>query len=426
VEKTMKTGEKTWTGPPAGPVERAERMEVLDILRGFAVLGILVMNIQAFAMVDAAYLNPTVQGDLAGVNLAVWLTSHVFADMKFMTIFSMLFGAGIVLSCERVEQRGGRAARIHFRRTWWLLLFGLAHAYLLWTGDILVWYSFSAFLAWLFWRSGPGRLFAWGLLMLLAGSGLYLLFQLSLPRWPPEAVQGNLLWWAPPPEAVEAKLAAYRGGWLSQMSERVPMALTMHTFVYLIFGLWRTLGTMLAGMAFLKWGVLTAGRSTRFYAWMMAAGLASGLPAIAYGVHWNFSHGWAMENSMFGGSLFNYWGSLPVAGAYIAAVMLAYREGWLKGFQRLLAPVGRMAFTSYILQTLICTTIFYGHGFGLYGYVPRWGQALVVLGVWCAVVAAANAWLARFRFGPLEWLWRSLTYGARQPMRAARSLAGGG
>lgn len=105
----------------AGPVSRTERIVALDVLRGFAVLGILIMNIQSFAMVDPAYFNPTAWGDLTGVNLAVWLASHLFADLKFITIFSMLFGAGIVLACRRVEAAGGRPARVHYRRTFWLL-----------------------------------------------------------------------------------------------------------------------------------------------------------------------------------------------------------------------------------------------------------------------------------------------------------------
>lgn len=404
-----------------GPVSRPERIVALDVLRGFAVLGILIMNIQSFAMVDPAYFNPTTWGDLTGANLAVWLVSHVFADLKFITIFSTLFGAGIVLACRRVQDAGGRPARVHYRRTFWLLMFGLAHAYLLWTGDILVWYSFSALIAYAFWRVRPGWLLVWAGLLLATGTALYLLFQWSLPYWPPEAVENTRVWWTPPPDVVTARLAAYRGGWLAQMSERVPGAFALQTFVYLIFGLWRTLGPMLAGMAFLKWGILSACRSTRFYAAMIAVGLAGGLPLIAYGVRWNFAHEWSMQHSMFAGTLFNYWGSLLVASAYIAAVMLAFRSGRLTGLQNLLAPVGRMAFTSYILQTVICTTIFYGHGFGLYGFVPRWGQALVVVGVWCVILTVANAWLARYRFGPLEWLWRSLTYGARQPMRAART-----
>ena len=400
----------------SGPVSLTERIESIDTLRGVAVLGILVMNIQSFSMVDPTYFNPTVSGDLTGINFAVWLISHVFAEMKFITIFSMLFGAGIVLFCARIGQRGVDPGATYRRRILWLLVFGLLHAYLLWTGDILVWYSFSGLLAYLFWRKPAGQLLVWGVLFLVVGTGLYLLFQWSLPYWPPEAVKGNRIWWDPPREVVEARLQAYRGGWLAQMSERVPGSFALQTFVYLIFGVWRTLGPMLLGMAFVKWGILSAGRSTRFYTLMIVVGLAVGLPIVGYGVHWNFSHGWAFEYSMFGGTLFNNWGSLLVAGSYIAIIMLFHQRGWLLGPQHLLASVGRMAFSCYILQTVICTTVFYGHGFGLYGDVPRWGQALMVIGVWGIVVLTANWWLSRYRFGPLEWLWRSLTYGVRQPM----------
>ena len=410
--------ERVAASPAAsGPTPRAERIEGLDLLRGFAVLGILAMNIQSFAMVDPTYFNPTVSGDPTGVNLAVWLVSHVVADMKFITIFSMLFGAGIVLLCMRAERRGEPPARLLRRRTVWLLVFGLAHAYLLWTGDILVWYSFSGTLAYLFWRLRPGWLVAWGLFFLAVGTGLYLFFQWSLPYWPPEAVANNRMWWDPPPEVVAARLDAYRGGWLEQMKERVPGALALQTFVYLIFGLWRTLGPMLLGMAFLKWGIVSGQRSKRFYMTMAVAGFACGLPLVVSGLLWNFSHRWAWASSMYAGSLFNYWGSLFIASAYIALVMLVWQAGRLKGAQRLLAPVGRMAFTSYIMQTIVCTTIFYGHGFGLYGFTPRWGQALVVAGVWGFIIVVANWWLARYRFGPIEWLWRSLTYRRRQPMR---------
>jgi uncharacterized protein len=134
-------------------VSGGERITSLDVLRGFAVLGILVMNIQSFAMVDPTYFNPTTSGDLTGINLVVWWLSHLLVDSKFMAIFSMLFGAGIVLSCSRVERRGDRPARFHYRRTFGLLFFGVLHAYLLWSGDILFWYSLSAIIAYLFWRA---------------------------------------------------------------------------------------------------------------------------------------------------------------------------------------------------------------------------------------------------------------------------------
>ena len=123
------------------PVAPGERIRSLDVLRGFAVLGILIMNVQSFSMPGAAYLNPTAWGDLTGINLAVWLAGHVLADQKFLTLFSILFGAGVCLFAERAEARSGRSAAVHYRRMFWLLVFGLAHAYFLWVGDILVPYA---------------------------------------------------------------------------------------------------------------------------------------------------------------------------------------------------------------------------------------------------------------------------------------------
>ena len=109
------------------PTLGKERIQSLDILRGIAILGILIMNIQSFAMPSSAYLNPASFGDLEGINYWVWVISHVFADQKFMTIFSILFGAGIVLVTQKAEQREGKSAKLHYKRTFWLLVIGLLH-----------------------------------------------------------------------------------------------------------------------------------------------------------------------------------------------------------------------------------------------------------------------------------------------------------
>jgi len=398
------------------PIDLTERVESLDVLRGFAVMGILIMNIQSFAMVDPAYFNPTVYGDFTGINFGVWLFSHLFADMKFITIFSMLFGAGIVLMCRRVEQRGDSPAGVHYRRSFWLLLFGLAHAYLLWRGDVLVWYSFSAFIAYLFWRVRPGWLLFWALLLFSIGTGIYALAHWSLPHWPEEAVKNNVQYWQPSAELIAERLQAYRGSWVDQMSQRVPSSLMLQTFIYLIFGFWRIVGSILLGMALMKWGVFSAQRSSRYYYVAIVPGLLIGLPLIGFGASQNIAHDFSWEFSMYGGTLFNYWGSLLVALAYVSIIMLICKNKWLGGLRRALGATGRMAFSSYILQTLICTILFYGHGFGLIGQVPRWGQLAITVGVWIAVVVVSNLWLARFQFGPLEWLWRSLTYKKRQAM----------
>jgi len=148
----------------SGPTIQSERILSLDVLRGFAVLGILIMNIQHFSMVGGAYFNPTAYGDLTGLNYLVWLLSHLLADMKFMSIFSMLFGAGIVLMAERMEAGGGKPARIHYRRTAVLLFFGLAHAWLIWTGDILYSYAMCALLVYLFRNKQPKTLIILGVL----------------------------------------------------------------------------------------------------------------------------------------------------------------------------------------------------------------------------------------------------------------------
>ena len=127
--------------PTLQPTVQQERIQSLDVLRGFAILGILIMNVQSFAMPGAAYLNPMAYGDLTGPNKWVWILSHLFADQKFMTIFSILFGAGVVLFSESAEKKLGKSAGLHYRRTFWLLLIGLFHAHIIWYGDILVSYA---------------------------------------------------------------------------------------------------------------------------------------------------------------------------------------------------------------------------------------------------------------------------------------------
>ncbi|MCP4705159.1 MAG: DUF418 domain-containing protein [candidate division Zixibacteria bacterium] len=399
------------------PIKGAERIGSLDLLRGFAVLGILVINIQWFSMPGLTGFNPTIYGDLTGINRIVWTVSHLLGEVKFMTIFSMLFGAGIVLFCQRLEQSNMKPAKIYYRRTLWLLFFGILHAYLFWTGDILVWYSLSGLLAYLFWRLRPGWLVFWSALLLLIGTGIYALFQWSMPYWPQEAFQSNKDMWAPSSEAIQQYLDIYRGGWINQMTDRLPTSLTMHTFIYLIYGLWRTLGIMLAGMALMKWGVLSAQRSKRFFLTVVIVGLTTGFSITGYGIYQNMIHNFAFEYSMFGGTLFNYWGSILVALAYISLIMLWWNSNYGTWCKSALSATGRMAFSCYITQTVICTTLFFGHGFGLFGYVPRWGQFCIVVSIWIIIVLWANIWLKKYRFGPLEWLWRSLTYWKRQPMK---------
>ncbi len=405
------------------PVAPGERIQSLDVLRGFALLGILIMNVQSFSMPGAAYLNPTAWGDLTGINLAVWLASHVLADGKFMTLFSILFGAGVCLFAERAQARSGRSAAVHYRRMFWLLVFGLAHAYFLWVGDILVPYALCGCGIYLFRNRSPRRLLVLGIGVFSVSTFLYLLSALGLSYAPPEAAADIASTWAPDAAAIEAELAAYQSGWMAQQAARVRSVLEMHTIVIPLVSLWRCGGAMLVGMALYKWGVLSAARSGRFYRRMIIIGMAAGLTAIGAGLWWNFSGDWTWERSFFTGSQFNYWGSTGVALGYLGLVMLAVQKGAFSNLQRRLAAVGRLAFTNYILQTVLCTILFYGHGFGLFGSVERYQQLFVVLAVWLIQLWLSPVWLQRFAYGPLEWAWRALTYWYIPKMRLRESPA---
>jgi uncharacterized protein len=188
------------------------------------------MNIQSFSMIGAAYLNPYAYGDLNGANYGVWILSHLLADSKFMTVFSLLFGAGVVLMTSRREGAGKPTAGIHYRRMFWLIVFGLLHGLFLWYGDILYAYGVCGLLVYLFRRRSPKFLLVTGFLVAAVASMLALFFQVTMPYWPPEAVGSvETEWWMPPPEAVQNELDAYRGGWSAQQVVRAPTAIFMQT-----------------------------------------------------------------------------------------------------------------------------------------------------------------------------------------------------
>lgn len=403
------------------PVTRGERIESLDVLRGFAVMGILVMNIQAFAMPGAAYMNPTAYGDLSGANYWVWLTSHVLMDMKFMAIFSMLFGAGIVLMTSRRRAATGRSAGVHYRRMGWLVLFGLLHAYLLWYGDILFTYAMCGLLVYLMRRWRPTVLIILGALMLAIGSRIWIFFHWSMQFWPPNAVQEMESYWLPTGEVLASEIAAYQGSWIGQMGTRAEGAVVFQTFLLVGALLWRAGGLMLIGMALLKLHVFSAKRSSAFYWTLVAVGAFTGVPTVIYGAHRNIALDWDFRACFFLGQMPNYWGSLLVSLGWVGLIMLMCKHGVLRRLSRLLANAGQMAFTNYILQTVICTTIFYGHGFGLFGRVERTGQIIIVLVICMVELLWSSLWLRRFRFGPLEWVWRSLTYWKRPPLYRHRA-----
>ena len=404
--------------PGPQPVAEKERIVTLDVLRGFALLGILPMNIQYFSMITAAYFNPTAYGDLHGANFIVWLLSHVLTDQKFMTIFSMLFGAGILLMTSRVEATGRPSAALHYRRMGWLILFGIVHSYLLWSGDILYSYGMCGLVVYLFRKLRPHTLLIVGCLTLAVASASLTAYGEWTRHWPPaelQAVREHL--WQPTPQMTADEVAAYQGSWTKQMPHRAIDSVQMETGFFLGFTLWRAGGLMLIGMALFKLGVFAAKRSQSVYWTMITVALLVGLPVTLYGTYRDFAAGWDFRYSFFYGMEFNYWASILMSLGWVGAIMLASKAEALLPLRRRLAAVGRMAFSNYIMHTILCTIVFYGYGWGLFGKVERVWQLVVVLVVWTVQLIVSPIWLRHFHFGPLEWLWRSLTYWQWEPFR---------
>jgi len=392
------------------PLDKAQRIVSLDLLRGVAVLGILLMNIQHFSMPTAAYINPTAFGDLTGLNKWVWIISDLLAHSKFMSIFSMLFGAGVLLFTKRVEQKGMNSASLHYRRMGWLLLFGLMHGFLLWSGDILVTYSLCGMLLFLFRNKRPHILLRIALAFFIVPILINLFFAWSMPYWSADVVKSTMESWKPEGQFIKHYLDVYRSGWVEQMELRVPGTIFMQTGLFFMSTFWRVMAMMLLGMVLYKWQVLSAERSRRFYTNMTITGLLTGLLLSAAGIFLNFKNQWTMEYSMFIGVQFNYLGSVGTALGYVGLIMLISKSTRLKRCIHVLSSVGRMAFSNYILMTLLATFIFYGHGLGLFGSVERIYQLMICVGIWMLLLIISPLWLKRFRFGPLERLWRDLTY----------------
>ena len=404
----------------SGPTDPSDRIVSLDALRGFALLGILVINIWLFALPTVATYNPTLYGDFTGVNYVAWVVSHVFFERKFVTLFTFMFGAGMVLFLESKERKGQPGRKLHVSRTFWLLVIGLGHAYLLWYGDILVFYALSGFIIVWVWQWRPLRQFALGAVLFTIPSLLYLLLGVSYLVLPEEGrlqLEEELLSAFGADFSPEREIEIYQSGWLDQVTHRVPILVEYHTLGFVSELFWTLGGMMLVGMALYKWGVLSNGRSTRFYKRLLVGGGSIGLVLVLVGVWVREVVAWETIPVLTLAFQFNYWGAPILAVGYIGGIMLLCR--WFRDGRvvNALAAVGRTAFTNYLLQTVVATTIFYGHGLGLFGQVSRIELLGVVVLIWAIQIPASVWWLERFRFGPVEWVWRTLTYRQRQPMR---------
>lgn len=390
----------------------------MDVLRGFALFGILLMNIEWFTspMVGRADgIDPGLHGLARGLDAL----TYVFASGKFWTLFSLLFGMGFAVMQARADAAGRPFVPVYLRRTVGLLVIGLAHAWLLWAGDILVAYALAALLLMAFARAPVAGLWAGGAALYLSIAGLMALSAL---------VAGAPGGWADNPERLRdateqlalqaAEIRAYGAGSYAEAT-----AFRLRFFVeYLpsgvLFMLPMALGMFLVGAGLVRSGAMADPVAHRALFRTLAfvcgpAGLLLTIVGLAIDPQPDM-HGadiasalWAMTLHMIGAPLMSL--------GYVGLVVLAPRRG--HAGLAVLAPAGRMALTLYLMQSLVCTWVFYGYGLGLWGTMGRVAQVVLVLAIFCAQLAFAHAWMARFRLGPVEWLWRAFTYLRWPPMR---------
>jgi uncharacterized protein len=398
----------------AEPMVLKSRLLNIDIIRGIALLGILVMNIQAFSMNFSAYSNPTSFGDLTGINFYVYYFSHLFADQKFMTIFSILFGVGIVLMADNIEKKGGNPSKIHYRRMFILACFGLLHAYLLWFGDILFPYALAGMLAYTVRKKPIKFLIMTAFLSIGFCSAVMFLTSFAIPLMEEADLKNLLVVWAPTQEMIDKDILVNQASWLGQMEHRNFMASKMQTNV--LFYMFRIVGLMMIGMALFKLDFFGQRFSNKRLTISAVIALALGLALVITGNQANFDSGWGLD-SMMSGIQSNYWGSILMAYSYMSLLVVFCRSSSLMILKGLLANVGKMALTNYLSHTLICGFIFYGWGLGFYGRFERSDMLLVVISIWVFQLFFSSFWVSHFRFGPFEWLWRSITYGKFQSLK---------
>ena len=423
---------------PAAPVQNAERITALDSLRGFALLGILLMNIVAMGMYGAAYDDPTVTGGATGANLGVWAVMHVLAEGKMRCLFSLVFGASVILLTSRLEARRD-AGDVYYRRTLWLLVFGIVHAFLLWEGDILYPYALCALILYPFRNVGPKRLLIIGAVLLALNAGAYIVQSfgqremLQNGRAAEQAEkQGKKLtdkekaakaeyerWRVfarPTAEELKKDAAEWRGSPLSVIQARAKVVGFYHGMPYYAPMNWDIWCMMFIGMGLIKLGVLSAKRSYRFYALLVLIGYGVGLPLNTWSAVAIIRSNFDPALQTLTQSTYDL-GRLSIALGHLGLIMILAKAGWFRWLMSSLGAVGQMAFSNYIFQSVVTAFLFTGYGFAMYGKLQRYQLYYVVAAIWVVQLIASPIWLKYFRFGPLEWCWRSLTYWKRQPMR---------
>jgi uncharacterized protein len=425
----------------ATPTGRSDRIAMLDTMRGIAVLGILLMNITGFGL-PHAYDDPTNSGGSTGANLIAYRITSLFFEGTMRGLFTLLFGAGALLFLERhmASDSGLRPADLYFRRTTWLIVFGMLNGYvLLWNGDILFFYGVVGMFLFVFRNLPPRRLLAVAVAALCMQTVMFSLDRADFTATRNAAAAAEVQKAAgatlsseqqqaidsykdaredykPAPENIAESIADMRQNYPGVFAKVKDQTYYVETAFLFRYGFMESLGMMLLGMVLFKLGVLTGRATTRTYVTLLLAGYAIGLCINVFELISVERAGFSIESLLTSYLTYDA-GRIPMTLGHVGLIGLMCRASAFAAANRTFAAVGQMALSNYLAQSVICLILFTGVGFGLYGQMQRAELYYVVAAIWLAELVWSPWWMRRYQFGPAEWLWRSLTYGKRQPMR---------
>nr|WP_299069295.1 DUF418 domain-containing protein [uncultured Allomuricauda sp.] len=421
------------------PTQKKDRINSLDVIRGIALLGILLMNIHGMGL-PFAYGDPTIAGGSEGLNLKVWIMNNMLFEGTMRGLFTILFGASIILLTSRLEKSGAgiRTADIYYRRLLWLLLFGIFHAYvLLWFGEILYPYALFGLMLFPFRNSKVKTLLISGIVLVSIGvlwdvadhrktlktqkeglvaealkkegDSLSKYQQAAFDKWEKKKEKKTA-------EEVTEQIKKMNEGYWSIMKTNAKMNQFMQTYVTYRYWPWDLLSFMFIGMAFFKLRIFHGEKNYLFYLIMMVTGYLIGLSINYYETSIDINSNFDVVAMSKSGQTYNI-GRLFTTLGHIGLFMLFIKSGILNFLQKALAAVGKMALTNYLMHSIITAFVFLGFGFALYGKLQRYELYYVVGAIWLFQLVFSPIWLKYFQYGPAEWLWRSLTYKKKQPLK---------
>lgn len=398
-----------------------DRLPMINITRGFAVMGIALMNIIAFSMPESAYVNPNAWGGESMADRVAWLASFVLVDSKMRGLFSLLFGASMILLMDRTEMAGGNGVKRNLIRCLWLLIFGLVHYLLLWWGDILCLYAVVGPIAMLIAGRQPMQLVKIAFLAFALHFGILGLkmldIHLALGAAQAESASAHAIAAGqrllegigqPGASGIMEEIAVYRGDWAGMIAHKASNIWGWGITGLLYMSL-DTLGFMLLGMAMLKGGFLSGKWSQEQYIGTARHCFIIGLPPMLVLGIWAWGTSFDAVTTFAVVFAWSFPFRIPLTVGYAALMMAIICKGAPTSLLRRVEAAGRMSLSNYLLTSLLMTALFYGWGLGLFATIPRAQVYLFVLPLWTMMLVWSPLWLARFRQGPLEGLWRRLT-----------------